>query len=151
MFNEIGERTLKSQIENELVLPKQTRFLVPLDFTAVEKFYYDTRYNEMLEALGLNHDGAPREQIDRLTGEPREWSPDKAEMVRLLSLVVSTVSSSFIDVPLDFTEQMVEHVESSRCTPSNRCGWASSSWTCVENGGRSLRDDAREGSFRDSV
>jgi hypothetical protein len=64
-----------------MFLPKQTRLIVPLDFTAVERFYYDTRYSEMLQALGLASDGTPREQVDRRTGQLLQWQPDKAEMV----------------------------------------------------------------------
>ncbi|GAA5992964.1 hypothetical protein JCM5350_003062 [Sporobolomyces pararoseus] len=87
LFVEIGERTLKSQITNELYLPKQTRLVVPLDFTAIESFYYQGRYSEMLRSLGLNADGTPKEQIDRRTGNLLPWQPDKAEMNRWLSIL----------------------------------------------------------------
>ncbi|GAA5969844.1 hypothetical protein JCM3765_004593 [Sporobolomyces pararoseus] len=87
LFEEIGERTLKSQITNELYLPKQTRLVVPLDFTAIESFYYQGRYSEMLQSLGLNADGTPKEQFDRRTGKLLPWQPDKAEMNRWLSIL----------------------------------------------------------------
>ncbi|GAA6018689.1 hypothetical protein JCM11491_001262 [Sporobolomyces phaffii] len=87
LFEEIGERTLKSQIQTELFLPRQTRLMVPLDFTAVERFYYDSRYSEMLYALGLESDGTPRQQIDRRTGQPVAWLADKAEMNRWLAVL----------------------------------------------------------------
>ena len=33
----IGARTLKAQVDHELVIPEQDRFVVPVDFGAVEK------------------------------------------------------------------------------------------------------------------
>lgn len=34
----LGARTVKAQVEHELVLPRQMRFLVPVEFSPVEKF-----------------------------------------------------------------------------------------------------------------
>ncbi|GAA5841899.1 hypothetical protein JCM3766R1_002531 [Sporobolomyces carnicolor] len=87
LFEEIGERTLKSQVHNELYLPKQTRSVVPLDFSAIERFYYDSRYSEMLQALGLNADGTPHHLVDRRSGQVLPWKPDKAEMNRWLGIL----------------------------------------------------------------
>ena len=86
VFEEIGERTLKSQVHNELYLPKQTRSVVPLDFSAIERFYYDSRYSEMLQALGLNADGTPQHLVDHRSGQVLPWKPDKAEMVSAASV-----------------------------------------------------------------
>ncbi|GAA5942532.1 E3 ubiquitin-protein ligase IRC20 [Sporobolomyces koalae] len=89
LFNEIGARTLKRQVEDEMFLPPQTRFVVPLDFTAVERFYYDSRYGEMLDALGLDSQGSPKIQIDRQTGKPLAWQPDKGEMNKWMGILRS--------------------------------------------------------------
>ncbi|GAA5983366.1 hypothetical protein JCM11641_006047 [Rhodosporidiobolus odoratus] len=88
LWNEIGARTLKSQVTHELTLPKQVRVIVPVDLTAVEKFYYTQRSEEALYALGLSDDGTPRDtRVDRLTGKSLMWVPDKAEMNRWLTVL----------------------------------------------------------------
>ncbi|KAK4700839.1 E3 ubiquitin-protein ligase SHPRH, partial [Phenoliferia sp. Uapishka_3] len=80
---QLGARTIKAQVEHELFIPAQHRFVVPVDFTAVEKYWYDARYLEALEQLGLESDGSPKG-----TGLDAEgninWSLDKAEMNRWL-------------------------------------------------------------------
>ncbi|CEQ41752.1 SPOSA6832_03505 [Sporobolomyces salmonicolor] len=46
------------------------------------RYYYDSRYAEALEALGLGSDGTPKASgMDRETGEALAWQPDKGEMV----------------------------------------------------------------------
>ncbi|GJN93867.1 hypothetical protein Rhopal_006926-T1 [Rhodotorula paludigena] len=88
LWNEIGERTLKSQVQHELFLPKQTCYIMPVDFTAVERFYYDQRYNEALQTLGLSAEGAPLNQgVDPETGAPGIWVPDKPEMLQTLTML----------------------------------------------------------------
>ncbi|GAA5838983.1 hypothetical protein JCM9279_002557 [Rhodotorula babjevae] len=78
LWNEIGERTLKSQVQHELFLPPQQRFIVPVDLTAVERFYYDQRYADALGTLGLAIDGTPQ------VGADVAWSPDRPDMIRAL-------------------------------------------------------------------
>ncbi|BGP19791.1 hypothetical protein JCM10213_003100 [Rhodosporidiobolus nylandii] len=88
LFNEIGARTLKSQVTHELTLPQQVRMIVPIDFTAVEKFYYDQRVSEMLRSIGLSAEGVPLNTgVDRDTGEALPWTPDTAEMNRWLTIL----------------------------------------------------------------
>ena len=78
VWNEIGERTLKAQVQHELFLPPQARFIVPVDLTAVERFYYDQRYADALGTLGLAIDGTPQ------VGADVAWTPDRSEMIRAL-------------------------------------------------------------------
>ncbi|GAA5891640.1 hypothetical protein JCM8208_007354 [Rhodotorula glutinis] len=78
LWNEIGERTLKAQVQHELFLPPQKRFIVPVDLTPVERFYYDQRYADALATLGLAIDGTPQ------VGANVKWSPDRPEMIRAL-------------------------------------------------------------------
>lgn len=40
---QLGARTLKAHVEHELVIPDQRRFVVPVEFGAVEKYWYDSR------------------------------------------------------------------------------------------------------------
>ncbi|GAA5899656.1 hypothetical protein JCM6882_001177 [Rhodosporidiobolus microsporus] len=88
LWNDLGARTLKSQIQHELELPPQNRYIVPIDFTAVEKYYYDTRYREALAAVGLDEDGTPKDVgVDRETGEALRWEADKGEMNRWLTIL----------------------------------------------------------------
>ncbi|GAA6022305.1 hypothetical protein JCM10207_003278 [Rhodosporidiobolus poonsookiae] len=88
LFNEIGARTLKSQVTHELTLPPQLRFVAPVNLTAVEKYYYKQRYAQALQALGLDKDGMPYDTgVDLDSGEPLQWVPDKAEMNRWLTIL----------------------------------------------------------------
>ncbi|GAA5826106.1 hypothetical protein JCM3770_003829 [Rhodotorula araucariae] len=80
LWGEVGERTLKAQVQDELFLPKQMRFLVPIEFTAVERFYYDQRYADALATLGLAPDGTPQ-----VADAAQAWAADKPEMLRALT------------------------------------------------------------------
>ncbi|KAM0747530.1 hypothetical protein T439DRAFT_328769 [Meredithblackwellia eburnea MCA 4105] len=83
LWKQIGARTLKSHVEHELLIPAQHRFVVPIDFTAVEKYWYDARYLEALEQLGLESDGTPKDSSLDENGIPI-WQLDKGEMNRWL-------------------------------------------------------------------
>ncbi|BGP27363.1 proteophosphoglycan 5 [Rhodotorula toruloides] len=84
LWHEIGERTLKSQVQHELVLPAQHRYVVPVDFNAIERFHYEERYRAALRAIGLTEDGQPY----RMPGEDGvSWEPDKGELLRALTLL----------------------------------------------------------------
>lgn len=72
VVSQLGIRTVKAQIENELVLPPQERFVVPMAFTSVELFNYRTKYGEALAELQVHMDAS------RLTGD---WSMDRRLMV----------------------------------------------------------------------
>ncbi|KDE04385.1 hypothetical protein, variant [Microbotryum lychnidis-dioicae p1A1 Lamole] len=77
LWNDIGARTMKAQVEKELVIPPQERFVVPCDFSAVEAYYYNTRYSEMLESLQLDLDGT-------LKDPTIPWEPDASDLSRWL-------------------------------------------------------------------
>ena len=55
----VGIRHTKAQVAHEMVLPPQTRFLVPVDFTHVETAFYRDVWQASLAALNLDADGAP--------------------------------------------------------------------------------------------
>lgn len=57
---DVGIRHTKAQVAPEMVLPLQTRYLVPVDFTHVETAFYRDVWHASLAALGLDADGAPR-------------------------------------------------------------------------------------------
>lgn len=52
-------RHLKSGVQDEMVLPRQTRLVAPIDFTAVETAYYDDLWSNALRSIGMSPDGAP--------------------------------------------------------------------------------------------
>jgi len=56
---QIGIRHTKAQVAHEMVLPPQTRCLVPVDFTHVETAFYRDVWHAALAALQLDADGAP--------------------------------------------------------------------------------------------
>lgn len=73
LFSRIGIRTLKADVNHELTIPPQSRYIVPLDFGPVEDFAYKQRYAEAMVDLGLTVDGkAPS----------ADWRPDAIKMVR---------------------------------------------------------------------
>ncbi|WFD35561.1 RING-type E3 ubiquitin transferase [Malassezia cuniculi] len=55
----VGIRHTKSLVDHEMVLPPQTRMLVPIEFTSIETAFYRDVWNTALEALGMTADGAP--------------------------------------------------------------------------------------------
>ncbi|KAM0786243.1 hypothetical protein ACM66B_007043 [Microbotryomycetes sp. NB124-2] len=82
---ELGARTMKAQVEHELVLPDQDRYVVPVEFSAVEKYWYDSKYLECLDALGLQQDGSPKDLgVDPQTGEPIAWIPKAGDLNKSL-------------------------------------------------------------------
>ena len=59
VLRQIGIRHTKAQVQHEMVLPPQTRYLVPVDFTHVETAFYKDVWHASLAALELDTDGAP--------------------------------------------------------------------------------------------
>ena len=57
---DVGIRHTKAQVAPEMVLPVQTRYLVPVDFTHVETAFYRDVWHASLAALRLDADGAPQ-------------------------------------------------------------------------------------------
>lgn len=72
LVSRIGIRTVKSQIEGELSLPPQERFVVPVNFTPIELYNYRTKYGDALTELQLHMDAS------RVNGD---WSINRALMV----------------------------------------------------------------------
>lgn len=56
LIGSMATRTLKSQIHDELSIPAQRRFIVPVELSAVERYAYDTTYGRALQGLGLDDD-----------------------------------------------------------------------------------------------
>lgn len=56
----VGIRHTKEQVQHEMVLPRQERMLVPVEFTSIEAAFYRDVWEESLAALDLDADGAPR-------------------------------------------------------------------------------------------
>lgn len=107
MCQTLGARTLKAQVDHELVIPEQSRYVVPVTFGAIEqyallslsltlfhmiadpffalrRYWYDSRYAEALDALGLLPDGTPKDEgVDPRTGEVVGWTPSQGELVSL--------------------------------------------------------------------
>ncbi|WFD25319.1 RING-type E3 ubiquitin transferase [Malassezia nana] len=59
VLRHLGIRHTKVQVQHEMVLPPQTRYLVPVDFTHVETAFYKDVWHASLSALELDADGAP--------------------------------------------------------------------------------------------
>ncbi|KAK4051523.1 hypothetical protein OIO90_004737 [Microbotryomycetes sp. JL221] len=85
LCNELGARTMKAQVEHELVLPDQERYVVPVEFSAVEKYWYDSKYLECLDALGLQQDGTPKDDVvGSSSGQASLWVPKPGLLNRSL-------------------------------------------------------------------
>ncbi|GLB44340.1 putative SNF2 family N-terminal domain [Lyophyllum shimeji] len=57
LFRAFGIRTLKQQVQEELTIPPQTRYLVPIQLGPVEKHVYDQTLEQALQDLGLDARG----------------------------------------------------------------------------------------------
>lgn len=77
LVSRLGVRTVKSQIEGELTLPPQERFVIPVGFSPVEAFNYRARYGEALAELQIHMDAT------RLS---EDWAINRRLMVRLQTL-----------------------------------------------------------------
>ncbi|KAF7799206.1 hypothetical protein EIP86_010437 [Pleurotus ostreatoroseus] len=74
LFNKYAIRTTKASVKDELTIPRQTRFLVPIQLGKVEKHVYDQNLETALLELGLDARGvavSENWQID--TGLLRTW------------------------------------------------------------------------------
>ncbi|CAO1631942.1 unnamed protein product [Sympodiomycopsis kandeliae] len=71
-------RHLKSAVKDELTLPRQDRYVMPIDFTAVETAYYEDVWNAALLNLGLDSQGGPTRE---------DWQLDELLMRRQLLLL----------------------------------------------------------------
>lgn len=74
----VGMRHTKTLVGHEMVLPPQTRMLVPIEFTSIEAAFYRDVWAAALEALGMDADGAP-------TSETWQLDPPalRAQLLRL--------------------------------------------------------------------
>lgn len=65
----LATRFTKPQVRLEMVLPQQTRILVPITFTAIESAFYRDIYHRLLSALGIDLDDfSSREQLQTHIG-----------------------------------------------------------------------------------
>lgn len=77
-LRDLTTRHLKSAVKKELTLPPQHRYIMPIDFTAVETAYYEDVWNTGLLNLGLDASGGPTRQ---------DWELDESLMRRQLLLL----------------------------------------------------------------
>ncbi|WFD29578.1 RING-type E3 ubiquitin transferase [Malassezia sp. CBS 17886] len=61
-----GIRHTKVQVAHEMVLPVQTRSLIPVDFSYTETAFYRDVLSDALDALGMDADGTPRSEAWQL-------------------------------------------------------------------------------------
>lgn len=66
VVSSLGERTTKDEVEDQLSIPLQTRLLVPVEFGKVERYWYDTRYADCLEDLGVEDRVEDDFQLDKV-------------------------------------------------------------------------------------
>ncbi|KZT68625.1 hypothetical protein DAEQUDRAFT_671213 [Daedalea quercina L-15889] len=74
LFSKYSIRTVKSAVKHELTIPKQTRYLVPIDLGRVERHVYDQTLDRALLELGLDIRGvAVRADWEVDTASLRSW------------------------------------------------------------------------------
>ncbi|KZV72312.1 hypothetical protein PENSPDRAFT_576385 [Peniophora sp. CONT] len=67
-------RTMKAAVKDELTIPEQTRYLVPVELGRVERHVYDQELGKCLQELGLDARGvAATENWEIDTGLLRSW------------------------------------------------------------------------------
>ena len=87
LFGPISARNTKASVKEELVIPKQTTYLVPVDFTAIEETSFSDLLSMAYEKIGLDFYGNPR------TGD---WEQlDVSEMMRYLVRLRESCSLPF--------------------------------------------------------
>ncbi|KAI5481086.1 SNF4 family helicase/atpase [Pseudohyphozyma bogoriensis] len=124
---QLAARTVKSQVQHELVIPNQHRYIVPVEFGPVESYWYEQRYLEALNALGLESDGTPKNPPHDRDGS-LIFEMDKAELNRWLVVlrqacvhtqvgqqnkrVLGNVLKSVEDVLTSMTENAISSIHS---------------------------------------
>ncbi|KAL6308831.1 SNF2 family N-terminal domain-containing protein [Sparassis latifolia] len=74
LFRKYTVRTVKAAVKDELTIPRQTRFLVPIELGRVERHVYDQNMEKALLELGLDMRGvAVREGWEVNTSVLRTW------------------------------------------------------------------------------
>lgn len=58
IFRRSSIRTLKSQVQSELTIPSQSRYVVGIEMGRIERYVYDEALQQALAELGLKHDVA---------------------------------------------------------------------------------------------
>ena len=82
MFRDITLRHTKSQIKDDLQLPRQKRIVITVPFTTIEEQHYSSLFQQMAEDCGLETDGGPlREDWD--PEDPRVIEKMRSWLVRL--------------------------------------------------------------------
>lgn len=59
LFNQLSLRHSKRLVRHEIDIPPQKRYVITMPFTAVEEQHYQTLFREVVEACGLDPQGAP--------------------------------------------------------------------------------------------
>ncbi|KAI0920308.1 hypothetical protein AcV5_010081 [Taiwanofungus camphoratus] len=74
LFRRYAIRTMKAAVTNELTIPQQTRFLVPIELGRIERHVYDQNFENALLELGLDARGvAVREDWEVDASVLRAW------------------------------------------------------------------------------
>ncbi|CAL1697614.1 unnamed protein product [Somion occarium] len=74
LFNRYAIRTMKATVKDELTIPRQTRYLVPIELGRVERHVYDQHFEKALLDLGLDARGvAVTDDWEADTGVLRTW------------------------------------------------------------------------------
>lgn len=74
LFLRYAIRTMKASVKDELTIPKQTRYLVPIELGRVERHVYDQNFEKALLELGLDARGvAVTENWQVDTANLRSW------------------------------------------------------------------------------
>ncbi|THH28194.1 hypothetical protein EUX98_g5996 [Antrodiella citrinella] len=67
LFQKYTVRTMKSAVKDELTIPRQTRYLLPIELGRVERHVYDHNFEQALLELGLDARGVAVSE---------DWDPD---------------------------------------------------------------------------
>ncbi|POS72109.1 hypothetical protein DHEL01_v209497 [Diaporthe helianthi] len=59
LFNQLSLRHSKRLVRHEIDIPPQKRYIITMPFTAVEEQHYQSLFREVVEACGLDTQGAP--------------------------------------------------------------------------------------------
>jgi E3 ubiquitin-protein ligase SHPRH len=59
LFNQLSLRHSKRHVRHEIAIPAQKRYVITMPFTAVEEQHYQNLFREVVEACGLDTQGAP--------------------------------------------------------------------------------------------
>ncbi len=122
LFNRIGVRHLKAEVDAQMAIPAQTRQLVPIHFTSIEAAFYDDQRSAGLREVGVDPDSADFQldeaAVHSVLSRLRRACTHPEIVLRTMTTSFGSLASFSIRSIDDVLDLMLENVDSDILTVS---------------------------------